>query len=73
MKLQLHKYSADTFRNNPWTILISEREKRETDRVSEREGERDSTLIPGFSVHMYTSDHFLTLSNEYSHNANTEV
>jgi hypothetical protein len=31
LKLQLHKYSADTFRNNPWIILICEREERERD------------------------------------------
>jgi hypothetical protein len=35
LKLQLHKYSADTFRNNPWILLISERKERE-----ERERER---------------------------------
>ena len=36
LKLQLHKYSADTFRNNLWIILICEREERERDRARER-------------------------------------
>jgi hypothetical protein len=41
LKLQLHKYSADTFRNNLWIILISEREERERERDRERERARE--------------------------------
>ena len=43
-------------------------ERRERD----RERERDSTLIPGFSVHVYTDARFLTLSNILSHHTDTE-
>ena len=46
-------------------ILISERGEK----VTEKE---NSTLIPGFSVHMDTQAHFLTLSNTLSHHPNTQ-
>jgi hypothetical protein len=48
-------------------ILISERNEsmRQTER--ERERERDSTLIPGFCVHMYTRAPLLTRSKTFSH------
>ena len=49
-------------------VLIYGREERKR----QRERERDSTLIPGFSVHMYTDALFLTLSNILSHHTDTE-
>jgi hypothetical protein len=62
LKLQLHKYSADAFRNTPWILLISEGERREKERESARARKKDSTLMPGFSVHMYTRALFRTHS-----------
>ena len=52
---------ADTFRNNPWIMNLIVIRDKETKR------ERDSTVIPGFFVHMHTRAHFLTPSHKLSH------
>ena len=53
-------------RNNPWIILISEREERERDREWSSDRERDST-------HMYTRALFLTLTNESNETHTTQT
>jgi hypothetical protein len=60
LKLQLHKYSADTFRNNPWIALISEREEREREREREKERERldsDTRIFRAHVLRRFVSSH----------------
>jgi hypothetical protein len=52
-----------TVRNYQWNFWFLREERKYR--------ERDSTLIPGFSVHMYARAHFVTISKKHFHTTQT--